>query len=1713
MRTFIDRIRRRLRRDRKHIRRLRLEGLEDRRLLTLSVNHQPYVQLGNAVLGNSTDQFEIIWQTTSTQVAGEKFKVEFRASEINSGAWSTPVDVTTPKHNTTAVGDGTRQVWSHVISSLPYSTLDNPIDVEYRVSHVDTNGNTITGPYGATYRTRLAEDDPTPFTFVAYGDSAAGTNPGFAQVQGAINAVQDGNGEIVPAFSLNLGDNAYESGSHTDFDSRFSPQAAKDWNKQRIDFMAYGNHDVFNGGGAGGGGGLGKAQEQNYSVPNNASISTVTMSGQPNAGLNGTVQPRAGHNYSFDYGNVHVVSFDSTFCALGGNCYLGTSATTVLDRELDWVLSDIQTAKSNGADWVVVYVHNPVASFGGHTEHDLSDYYAKEVVKHLTQAGADLMLAGHTHDYQRSFPLTYNSGTNTVSWVSSAPLTEYVQGSGLTHIIAGTGGRDIGYNVQNSAVTQQHVAVGRDDDTSVAERARNGFLQIDVTPGALRLRYTNAEFVPGNSNGPKYLDDFRIVKPSGAPVAKLELPLDNGTSDGNERVNQVRVPTAQSSFVIQLEDLGAEGVNPDTVTPATLTVEYEGRPWVESVDYNFAYNAATREITLTRTGSFQAGHYTLNLNSESAKIEDLSGNKLAKTNLQIDILASTLLKAGDPATALVPANGSLGLTWTGVSFDDSTWSSGTSGVGYDNGTAYDALIGLDVDAQMDGIRQTVYIRQDFTVNDAAEWDALTLRMKFDDGFVAYLNGQKVAESNAPASPAWDSGALAVHNATTSVFENFDITAHLQHLVSGNNVLAIHGLNRLLTSSDLLMLPELVASDAIRWSINSGVLKITGTRSDDNLAVTVSGGTVRVSGRDTGASPATIASIDIAALEGNDTIDLNAVTSGNGFSNLTGTVVARGNAGDDTIIGSGFNDHLWGDAGVDAITAAFPNDVIHDIVTTLNELQAITLNGDYVLGGPIDASPTATWNGGAGWDAIGSASSRFTGKFDGKNFTISGLTINRPGDDELGLFAFLDTTAEVKNVRLYDVDIDAFTSAGGFSDNVGGLAGKNKGTIINSIVKGDVDGNDDVGGLVGENEGGLIRESFADVVIPYHSNNDQIGGLVGDNDGGTIRKSYANGSVSANVIAGGLAGGNRNGGLIEDSYSTTTVGGDYYIGGLVGQNFATITRSYSTGAVSGVAGYFGGLVGSSFGLGTYSSSYWDTQKSGTTNGVGDVDPDPSGVSGKTTAQMGTQATFTGWDFTMNGQGPSGVWFMADTPRLQIEHNHMEIGCKIIENVIDLLMMQIDLDEIYHLANDIDASETANWVKPFAPIGSATTPFTGTLNGGGHTITGLRISSSNQDVGLFGYTSGANLVDVVLEDIDFDVSYYNQYNNVKVGGLVGTAVDTVITESEVSGEIDVNSYGGIYAGGLVGYASSTADHGITASKSDVDLYTMSDSYGGYGGYGGYGASVGGLAGRIDNVDVANSSSDGPLVAYGGYGGGGSSLYAGGLIGYASVSASTGTKTLNVTESRSATSVYTHVNGTSGYGGTYAGGLVGYLNTSESGTGNVTTEISESFASGSVSSHASGAYGYGGGSAYAGGLVGYSYANKADLTIANSYARGSVTASTYGTTYAGGLIGYTYSYNTTTYVTNTYSTGAINTYYASSSYKGGLIGYSSGASYTSSYWDTQTSGLSDGVGNLNPDPAGVTGKTTTQMKTQSTFVGWDFDTIWVMQTGDYPTFIWDV
>ena len=175
------------------------------------------------------------------------------------------------------------------------------------------------------------------------------------------------------------------------------------------------------------------------------------------------------------------------------------------------------------------------------------------------------------------------------------------------------------------------------------------------------------------------------------------------------------------------------------------------------------------------------------------------------------------------ATALVPEDADkqalvpiadISENWKGGdAFDDSAWfdSSGApGGIGFERTSGYQDYISLDLKEQMYARNATCYVRIPFT-NDA-DYTSLTLNVKYDDGFVAYINGVEVARRNFNGTPAWNSRASSSHSDSAAVlFENIDISDFIDKLQQGDNILAIHGLNASTTSSDFLISAELLAS--------------------------------------------------------------------------------------------------------------------------------------------------------------------------------------------------------------------------------------------------------------------------------------------------------------------------------------------------------------------------------------------------------------------------------------------------------------------------------------------------------------------------------------------------------------------------------------------------------------------------------------------------------------------------------------------------------------------------------------------------------------------------------------------------------------------------------------------------------------------------------------------------------------------------------------
>lgn len=176
-------------------------------------------------------------------------------------------------------------------------------------------------------------------------------------------------------------------------------------------------------------------------------------------------------------------------------------------------------------------------------------------------------------------------------------------------------------------------------------------------------------------------------------------------------------------------------------------------------------------------------------------------------------------------TIYIPANATDGFVdgsgkdWNDPGYDDSSWTAGTGGVGYDTGggNQYGPLISIDTEAAMDNQRTSCLIRIPFTpaVGALDDMTSAEIRVRYDDGYVAYLNGNEIWRENFTGVPDGNSNSGASHSdSQAEILQPVDISAHLGLIVEGQeNILSFHGLNISTGSSDFLISADLRVSSS------------------------------------------------------------------------------------------------------------------------------------------------------------------------------------------------------------------------------------------------------------------------------------------------------------------------------------------------------------------------------------------------------------------------------------------------------------------------------------------------------------------------------------------------------------------------------------------------------------------------------------------------------------------------------------------------------------------------------------------------------------------------------------------------------------------------------------------------------------------------------------------------------------------------------------
>ena len=781
-----------------------------------------------------------------------------------------------------------------------------------------------------------------------------------------------------------------------------------------------------------------------------------------------------------------------------------------------------------------------------------------------------------------------------------------------------------------------------------------------------------------------------------------------------------------------------------------------------------------------------------------------------------------------------------------------------------------------------------------------------------------------------------------------------------------------------------------------------------------------------------------------------------------------------------------------DPGGDAASygAAFPNAMVSPLMgcaTTGCVGYELTANLDLA-----SAGDSVT-----GWAPIGGASNAFTATFDGgaPGFTVSNLTINS-SLNRVGLFGQTGPGSVIRNVTLEDVNVTGYTSTGA-------LVGRNAGSIIDSHATGTVSGTEDTGGLVGAivHPGSFIVGSTAGVqvtgraaglyigglagfnkglIIDSHATGDvtgvkYIGGFVGSNSGAggvnRISGSTAGGVVTGTDLVGGLVGWNN--GPIIDSHATGNVNGGNWVGGLVGSNFGfggvnRISGSTAGGGVTGTGNPVGGLVG--FNNGPISSSHTTGDVNGSTyvgglvgenNGAGGINKISGSTAGGAVTGTDRVGGLVGWnngpiiDSLATGNVNGGNWVGGLVGANSGAGGVNRISRSTASGAVTGTGYYVGGLVGWNNGPISDSHATGTRVNGYGQVGGLVGANSNDLGDGVNTISrstaSAAVTATTHWVGglvgqndgpisdshATGDVDGSAYVGGLVGQNDGPISDSHARGSVQgrseSGGLVGYNFSS-ITDSSASGDVGDAASAGQDLGGLIGLNSGGA---VTRSNATGDVTSTSDT-------------IGGLAGRNEGT-ITESAASGAVTG---------SDWVGGLVGWNGL--------INSGHSISASRASGNVTGS----GQAAGGLVGR----NAGT------ISASYATGTVTGVVS-----------VGGLVGRLLG-----AIVAAYASGDVSGSGNA---VGGLVGQSDSTST---VRASYAAGSV---IGDAGHVGGLTGVArapaGGSSFTNSYWDTERSGRSVGVGSddANGDgsisgsetaTSGVTGQTTSALQTPTGYSG---------------------
>lgn len=306
----------------------------------------------------SSSGVHITWTTKSGSNAVVRYSRDQSYAISKSGSSRTLNTLGTRRHHVT-------------LSGLQANTT-----YYYRVY---TDGANLLGSETLSFRTAPSTGTSTAFSFLAFGDFGKNTD--------SQRSLRDQMQRDSFRFMVTTGDNAYDAGRYSEFDTKVFQIYRSIFSKAGI-FPTLGNHDYSTSSGA--------PYLDLFSLSTNAWRSSDKE-----------------RYYSFDFGNVHVVALDS-------NTPLNVSDSAASNDMLDWLRQDLSQTRQR---WKIVALHHSPYSTGSHGS---DSRVRSKLVPIFEKYGVDLVLSGHDHIYQRSKPLR-NGNVTTAS------------NGGITYVVTGAG--------------------------------------------------------------------------------------------------------------------------------------------------------------------------------------------------------------------------------------------------------------------------------------------------------------------------------------------------------------------------------------------------------------------------------------------------------------------------------------------------------------------------------------------------------------------------------------------------------------------------------------------------------------------------------------------------------------------------------------------------------------------------------------------------------------------------------------------------------------------------------------------------------------------------------------------------------------------------------------------------------------------------------------------------------------------------------------------------------------------------------------------------------------------------------------------------------------------------------------------------------------------------------------------------------------------------